>query len=494
MITVNLFGGFTHLHKQHGIYSMTDNRIPKYWKWVRDKMIHDGITIFTDDYMCNSLLVNSVISKYKVGMMIEPPQINPAVYNKLDEIVNNFDFILTYNKNLVAQYPTKLKYYPFGGSWILDQYVGIYEKTKDVCILYSHKQITDGHRLRHQIDNKFTHIDGYGTGCDRPFEYKEEVIAPYRYTIVVENCKIDDYFSEKLLDAIAVGTIPIYWGTNNIGNYFDEKGIIQFNTIDELEKILPTLTTELYNSKLQYIQNNIEILKKYWCQEDWIYENIFSYLDVNMTHEIVDYKPSDPRTTVDGYSQEHWLNTFFQSGGDDILYNLDLSDTSVVFDMGSYEGEYYSKIYNKYQSIIHTFEPVTEFAKNLPIVPKLHVNTFALGINDGTFEISLNGNSSSAFTSGTKTTCIKKKFIDYINEHNIDHIDLMKINIEGGEYELLNSIIQSNWMHKIDNYLIQFHYLVNDSIRERQKIIDKLKETHNPTFYYPFVWEYWTKK
>ena len=83
MIEVNLFGGFTHLHKEHGIYSMTDNRVPKNWKWIRNKQHHNGITIFTDDYMCNESLVKSVQSKYKIGMIIEPPQINSTVYTKL---------------------------------------------------------------------------------------------------------------------------------------------------------------------------------------------------------------------------------------------------------------------------------------------------------------------------------------------------------------------------------------------------------------------------
>ena len=51
MIEVNLFGGFTHLHKEDGRYSMTDNRIPKHWRWVRNKMDHPGITIFTEIYI-----------------------------------------------------------------------------------------------------------------------------------------------------------------------------------------------------------------------------------------------------------------------------------------------------------------------------------------------------------------------------------------------------------------------------------------------------------
>ena len=70
----------------------------------------------------------------------------------------------------------------------------------------------------------------------------------------------------------------------------------------------------------------------------------------------------------------------------------------------------------------------------------------------------------------------------------------IKLNIEGAEYELLEEIIDSEFQDKIDGFLIQFHYLSHTPIKRREKIINKLKETHEPVFYYPFVWEYWKKK
>jgi FkbM family methyltransferase len=496
MIEVNLFGGFTHLHKDHGIYSMTDNRVPKSWKWVRNKMDHDGVTIFTDDWMCDDKLVKSVKSKYKIGMIIEPPQVNSSVYNQFDRIIENFDLIITYNKDLVEKYPKKVKFYPFGGSWIFEEYLGIYQKSKDICIIYSDKTKTEGHRFRHEISKKFPFIDQYGSGANKPFEFKEEILAPYRYTIVIENSKIDNYFSEKLLDAIALGTIPIYWGTNNIGEYFDKRGIITFNDINELETILPTLNDSMYNSKLEYLKNNLKNVKKYWCQEDWIKENIFDTLDLNEDFEIIDYQSNDLRTMVDGQTQDFWLDKFHRNGSDDQLFDFDdlLDNKSLVFDMGTYDGEYYSKISDKYQCKIHSFEPVAKFTKNCPILPNLTLNTFALGLKEEEFELTLDDNSSSAFTNGTKIKCFKREFKEYVNNIDNPDIDLIKINIEGGEYELLNAIIKSGYQEKIKGYLIQFHYLSHNPIDERAKIIEKLKETHEPIFYYPFVWEYWRKK
>lgn len=90
---------------------------------------------------------------------------------------------------------------------------------------------------------------------------------------------------------------------------------------------------------------------------------------------------------------------------------------------------------------------------------------------------------------GKKEVCKKIKFIDYLKNNNIDDIDLMKINIEGGEYELLEEIISQNYQNKIRNILIQFHNLSEDPIKRREKIIKKLSETHQIKFSYDFVWE-----
>ena len=71
---------------------------------------------------------------------------------------------------------------------------------------------------------------------------------------------------------------------------------------------------------------------------------------------------------------------------------------------------------------------------------------------------------------------------------------MLKINIEGGEYDLLESILESNIQNKIINFQIQFHDFVPNSEIRMKKIQDKLSQTHQITFNYPFVWENWKLK
>jgi hypothetical protein len=107
----------------------------------------------------------------------------------------------------------------------------------------------------------------------------------YRYVIVVENGKLDNYFTDKILDCFATGCIPIYWGDPKINNLFDSRGFYTFNTIEELDYILKNkISEEDYTSKMEYIKINYELFKKYSSPDLWMYENCYKKL---MNNEII---------------------------------------------------------------------------------------------------------------------------------------------------------------------------------------------------------------
>jgi thermostable 8-oxoguanine DNA glycosylase len=94
------------------------------------------------------------------------------------------------------------------------------------------------------------------------------------FSITIENCKKDFYFSEKLIDCFITGTIPIYWGCPSIGNFFNEKGIIVFNNIDDLKDILKDIDKKYYDERKKYILENYEISKNYLVADDIIFEKL----------------------------------------------------------------------------------------------------------------------------------------------------------------------------------------------------------------------------
>jgi hypothetical protein len=140
-------------------------------------------------------------------------------------------------------------------------------------MIASDKRFTPGHDFRQQVIKRFADkVDHFGRGFTY-IEDKEEGLRDYYFSIVVENSRSDYYFSEKIIDCFASRTVPIYWGSN-VSSFFDMNGIITFNTIDDLEKIVNSLSVELYNSYSKSIENNFNLIceKDFEIPEDWIYK------------------------------------------------------------------------------------------------------------------------------------------------------------------------------------------------------------------------------
>jgi len=174
----------------------------------------------------------------------------------------------------------------------------------------------------------------------------------------------------------------------------------------------------------------------------------------------------------------------------------DLSKDSVVFDVGGYKGQWSSDIFARYLCEIHVFEPVIEFAKKIEWRFKandlIKVNKFGLSNKNYQTEISLMLDGSSVIRSGEKKEIIElRDILEVVKEKNIKNIDLIKINIEGCEYDLIERMIEGGLQKNIKNIQIQFHNFMPDSEKRMLEIRKKLSVTHKPTYCYDFVWENW---
>lgn len=243
-----------------------------YMKW-------DGITVFTDE-MCLSSLVDQVESKYKIAWSVESPVIKPELFNKIKEIENKFNYIYTYNPE---KNNPKHKQSYFGSCWIPKSFCKIYDKSKLLSIVASNKNYAIGHQLRHKIISLNLHKDlelwgsGYRWFSDEP-EDRTKPFKDYKYTIVIENCKYPNYFTDKIIDCFASGTIPIYWGDPNISQHFNDKGFYIWSNIEELKNILEKINSEDYDSKSVYIKENHERYKQFASPDKWMLDNCYSKL------------------------------------------------------------------------------------------------------------------------------------------------------------------------------------------------------------------------
>lgn len=238
---------------------------PESIRWLRDGPPTNP-SIFTDAHIKDA----PNISGRKIAWILEPYELRQDPYMDALRLEEHFDYILTHDRYFANRPGWEL--YRYGGSWIHPSEWGIHPKTKDVSIVASRKNTTEGHNLRRQIADNFE-LAVFGHGY-REITSKVMALRHYRFSVVVESSRMNDYFSEKLIDCLSMGTVPIYWGCDAVDDIFDPGGIIRFQSIKELGDILKSLSRFKYETRADAIMRNLKIAKRYRICEDNMLEAI----------------------------------------------------------------------------------------------------------------------------------------------------------------------------------------------------------------------------
>lgn len=254
---------------------------PKNIIWNRSSKINNISTVFFTDYLLDQVMHPMWKNKFKVAWLIEPFAINPHSYHAILANYSLFDLVLSHHQDLLDKIPNG-QYYPSAMTWINEVDWKIYDKSKNMSIFASNKKITTGHQIRHQIISILKNkkiLDVYGTGYN-PINYKLDGLAPYRFSVAIENCAVNHYFTEKLIDCFATHTVPIYWGCPEIEKFFNPNGMVICKTMPELIQWTNKIAAcgkDVYDKKLDALKENHQIAKeKYTNAEDWLYQNVLT--------------------------------------------------------------------------------------------------------------------------------------------------------------------------------------------------------------------------
>ena len=176
--------------------------------------------------------------------------------------------------------------------------------------------------------------------------------------------------------------------------------------------------------------------------------------------------------------------------------NYELDENSVVLDLGGHRGDWTSDIFSMYCCTVHVFETVDTYANNIATRfaknPKIHVHQVGLSGKDEIQKIWISEERSSQFQkSGEQKEMRLVAAADFLASINVQHIDLVKINIEGGEFDLLEHLVTTGFVKNIANIQVQFHEFVPDAEKRMVALQERLSVTHSLTYQFPFVWENW---
>jgi len=256
----------------HDRYSVA-GRDSVFVEWDRSCSDKTIPTFFSHDFMFRN--VDEFENPY--GWFFESKSIIPNFYSNIEPHLKKFKKVFTPNYELVSKYDNCF-WIPGGGVWIGGTYgkgeVKIFKKNKLCSIVSSQKRMCDLHNFRLEIANTISReiVDVFGINEWVPIN---ETLENYMFSIVIENYQDEFYFTEKILNCFATGTIPIYYGATKISEKFDSSGIITFSNKEELNDVLNNINYDLYLSKLESIRHNFEICQDYFSIEDYIYKKYF---------------------------------------------------------------------------------------------------------------------------------------------------------------------------------------------------------------------------
>jgi FkbM family methyltransferase len=195
-----------------------------------------------------------------------------------------------------------------------------------------------------------------------------------------------------------------------------------------------------------------------------------------------------------------------------ILYDAPIGKGAIVVDVGGYDGVWAQYMVALHQPVIYSFEPDPA---NFPTLqqrfqdnPDVHCFDFGLGRSDCTLTLTQLGMGSTLYSPddthskfvvdlGLESSAVDVRVRDIVgvfDELGFTNVDLLKINIEGGEYDVLERLLETGRMKDVNCLMVQFHEWFDNAHWRRLRIRHKLRKTHREVWNYPFIWEQWVKK
>ena len=196
-------------------------------------------------------------TRARVSMLVmEPSVIHSHHMQQLRTSHRRFYKVLTSNEALLGAIPNGV-FFAHGGTWV-PEWRDLDLQKREMCSLIASKKASqEGHRLRHDIvawaQGEGMDVAALG-GAYAPFGAKADGLARYRFSVVIENVRERNYFTEKLIDAVLCDCVPIYWGCPNIADFLDTRGMILCDSAEAMKTAIRAMSMDVYTAHLPAIR------------------------------------------------------------------------------------------------------------------------------------------------------------------------------------------------------------------------------------------------
>ena len=224
-------------------------------------------------------------------------------------------------------------------------------------------------------------------------------------------------------------------------------------------------------------------------------DNFFTRIVFN---KLLPYMPRETIQTFMGFEALSPIEQFAAKGYNDFLFSdlkLNSEDTALV--LGGYLGHSILKFREAYDCKVIALEPVPDFAKTLTELFRLDdkVQVLDLAVSDfnGNSVIGIEGESTGTYSNSINTLEVPTREISEFLEELEFFPRVIEMNIEGGEYACLESLIETGVINRVQVLLVQFHRHSMRNELSKAQIRLGLENTHSCIFDFPYVWERWDR-
>ncbi len=159
-----------------------------------------------------------------------------------------------------------------GKSWDELNTLHVPEKKRGMSAIASDKTVIAGHRRRHAfvnlVEKTLPEIEVFGKGRPNALGDKWDGLAPFKYSVAIENTSKRDYWTEKIADCFLSYTVPIYFGATNIADYFPEDSFIWLPLGDPklaLQTLESVLENDSWNDRLSALHEARKRVLREYC-------------------------------------------------------------------------------------------------------------------------------------------------------------------------------------------------------------------------------------
>ncbi len=193
------------------------------------------------------------------------------------------------------------------------------------------------------------------------------------------------------------------------------------------------------------------------------------------------------------------VSEWFLFNHEKLKYGIDLHKYGIVLDLGAFKGEFTKKIkLNNPHLTFWLYEPISEYfsivANRFVGAKNITVHQYGVSADGRNIEMQIDDlRSRQELDNSIEKIEVKSLSIQEIF-NSVTEIELVKMNIEGMEFECLEQLVKSNSLIKARYLLIQFHNFEHEAKSRREALRKEFDKDFNNLFSYEWMWELWIRK